>query len=61
MYSMAQIKSTMRTTVKGLLEIKDDGQVFVETENGRYTFADIFTKFNGEEVDIAMVLKEDEE
>ena len=58
---MANIKSTMRTTAKGILEINDNGQVFIETEDARYEFEDIFGKFIGEEIDIAMVYKQEEE
>ena len=58
---MASIKSTMRTTAKGVLEIGDEGQVYIVTEDARYEFKDIFGKFIGEEVDIAMVLKEEED
>ncbi len=58
---MASIKNTMRTTAKGVLEISDEGQVYIITEDARYEFKDIFGKFIGEEVDIAMVLKEEED
>lgn len=54
------IKSTMRTTVKGILNVSEDGRISIETDEARYKFEEIFGKFNGEEVDVAMVLKEEE-
>lgn len=57
----ASIKSTMRTSVKGVLEMLEDGQVYFVTEDARYSFADIYGKFNNEEVDCVITLKEDEE
>ena len=54
------IKSTMRTTVKGVLEVTEDGKLFIETEDARYSAWDMYKRFNGEEVDSSMVFKEEE-
>lgn len=57
----ASIKSTMRTSVKGVLEILEDGAVYFVTEDARYSFSDIYGKFNNEEVDCVLTLKEEDE
>ena len=57
----SSIKSVMRTSVKGVLEIQEDGAVYFVTEDARYSFSDIYGKFNGEEVDVVVTLKEEEE
>ena len=58
---MSDIKSTMRTTAKAILILEDDGRVFIETENGKYMFKDVFSKFDKELCDIAVSFKEEEE
>lgn len=57
----SNISSTMKTTIKGILEIQESGEAFFVTEDARYSFADVYGKYNNEQVDCVLTLKEDEE
>lgn len=55
---MVEISDTMRTKVKGEIEITEDNQVFIIGDSERLSFTEVFGKFHGLEVDITLNLNE---